>query len=103
MLKIGLLGRFRLSGDEDSRLPKKAEALLAYLAMHQGRSVPRDQLADLLWGDSKSEQARHSLRQALAAIRRALNAEVRDLIDTPGADVLLPTSDKVAVDALRFE
>ena len=55
-------------------LPKKAQALLAYLAMQDGRPVPREQLAELLWGASGGEQARRSLRQCLMSVRAALKA-----------------------------
>ena len=53
-------------------LPKKGQALLAYLALQRGRPVPREQLADLLWGRSGGEQARKSLRQCLMVARAAL-------------------------------
>src|SRR5207249_4722238 len=54
---------------------KKAEALLAYLALHPGQRQPRDKLATLLWGDTSDERARHSLRQALVTLRQALPRE----------------------------
>ena len=53
-------------------LPKKAQALLAYLLVHRGRHVPRDEVAALLWSNSGSEQARQSLRQCVSVIRKAL-------------------------------
>jgi DNA-binding SARP family transcriptional activator len=103
MLEIKLLGGFRLSNVNYDGLPKKARALMAYLAMNRGRAIPRDQLADLLWSDSGPEQGRHSLRQSLAALRRLLGSGRRDLIATIGSDVLLAASDAVIVDACRFE
>jgi DNA-binding SARP family transcriptional activator/TolB-like protein len=104
MLEIKLLGRFRHSGSHDD-LPKKAQALLAYLAMNRGHAIPRDQLADLLWSTSGPEQGRQSLRQSLAPVRRALGADARDLIETVGTDVQLAVSGAVDVDVdvHRFE
>lgn len=49
---------------------RKARAILAYLSANLGRRVPRHQLIDLLWGDRGEAQARDSLRQSLAEIRR---------------------------------
>jgi DNA-binding SARP family transcriptional activator len=51
---------------------KKAQALLAYLAVEPGEAHLRDKLAALLWGDSSDQQARHSLRQTLLALKQAL-------------------------------
>jgi DNA-binding SARP family transcriptional activator len=102
-LQIRLLGPFSHDDRNRDGLPKKAQALLAYLAMNRGRTIPRDQLADLLWSASGPEQGRHSLRQSLAAVRRAIGADARDLIATVGNDVLLAESNAVDVDAHRFE
>jgi DNA-binding SARP family transcriptional activator len=102
-VQIRLLGPFQHDDRSGDGLPKKAQALLAYLAMNRGRTIPRDQLADLLWSSSGQEQGRHSLRQSLAAVRRSLGADTRDLIETIGTDVLLAASDAVDVDAHRFE
>jgi len=69
------LGGFagRLPGGGELRLPtRKSEALLAYLAMSPGVPVARETLAELLWGGRGEEQARNSLRQALAVLRKAL-------------------------------
>jgi DNA-binding SARP family transcriptional activator len=102
MLEIKLLGRFRQSGSHED-LPKKAQALLAYLAMNRGHAIRRDRLADLLWSTSGPEQGRQSLRQSLAAVRRALGADAQDLIETVGTDVQLAASGAVDVDVHRFE
>src|SRR5271163_101299 len=101
-LEIKLLGQFRHGGSYGD-LPKKAQALLAYLAMNRGRAIPRDQLADLLWSTSGPEQGRQSLRQSLATVRRALGADARGVIETVGADVLLAASGAIDVDVQRFE
>jgi DNA-binding SARP family transcriptional activator/TolB-like protein len=74
-LLITLLGRFglRVGGQALETIPRKARALLAYLAMQDGKPVSREAMADLLWTDRGAEQARHSLRQMLLVLRRDLN------------------------------
>src|SRR3989449_6321547 len=52
---------------------KKHLAVLLYLHFEgRARSIPRDQLVDLLWPDVTPEKGRHSLSQALLAIRSLL-------------------------------
>src|SRR5438445_5561196 len=52
---------------------KKHLAVLLYLHFEgRARSIPRDQLVDLLWPDVPPEKGRHSLSQALLAIRSLL-------------------------------
>src|SRR5262249_38754685 len=74
-LSLTLLGGFRARLDPGPAvaLPtRKAQALLAYLALPLGRSHPRDTLAALLWGDLRQDAARAGLRQALFFMRKAL-------------------------------
>src|SRR6266700_3747773 len=72
-LAIGILGPLVIESDDFSlgKLPKKARALLAYLAAQGGQPVSRERLADLLWPYQGSEQARHSLRNCLLELRKA--------------------------------
>lgn len=51
---------------------RKAKGLLAFLALQPDRAQARDKLAALLWAESAQAQARQSLRQALAGLRKAL-------------------------------
>ena len=73
-LSIRILGSLIIESDECrlGKVPKKARALLAYLAAQGGQSVSRERLADLLWPYQGSEQARHSLRNCLLELRKAL-------------------------------
>src|SRR5215510_15454352 len=73
-LSISILGSLLIESNEYrfERLPKKARALLAYLAVQGGQTVSRERLADLLWPYQGSEQARHSLRNCLLELRKAL-------------------------------
>ena len=68
--------RVRSNAGRDIHLPsRKASALLACLALQPGLALRRDFLASLLWDDSDPELARASLRQAIAALRRALSGD----------------------------
>ncbi|AHG93244.1 transcriptional activator domain-containing protein (plasmid) [Gemmatirosa kalamazoonensis] len=49
-------------------------ALLAYLALAT-RPLTRDHLAALFWGDRDDARARHSLREALSVLRRAIGVD----------------------------
>jgi DNA-binding SARP family transcriptional activator len=73
-LAVTLLGGFHVRADAGPlTVPtRKAQALLAYLAVPTGHRHPRDKLASLLWGDTADEQARNSFRQALSTLRKAL-------------------------------
>jgi DNA-binding SARP family transcriptional activator/predicted ATPase len=74
-LRLNLFGGFEaklVSGAAITLPTKKAQALLAFLAVPPGRTHPRDKLAALLWGERGEEQARDSLRHTLVELRKAL-------------------------------
>lgn len=73
-LLIGLLGPLVIEGEDRQfgKVPRKARALLAYMAAQRGRAVSRERLSDLLWPYQGSDQARHSLRNCLLELRKAL-------------------------------
>lgn len=75
-LKLTLSGAFALTRDGGTveLKNKKAQALLAYLAL-TGKPHSRDHLASLLWEDRFDDQARASLRQALFALRKAVGSD----------------------------
>ncbi len=105
LLAFNLLGGFEVRLEDGRSLPvptNKAQALLAYLALAPGRTHPRDKLAALLWGDRGDEQARHSLRQALVALRKAL-VGVRPLPLLIDGDSIALDPKAVEVDAAVFE
>ncbi len=81
-LQLILLGHFDCllsSGERISFSMRKAEVLLAYLALAPGIRHPRERLINLLWSDRSEEQARNSLRQCLSAIRKSFG-NAADLI-----------------------
>src|SRR5262245_23619726 len=75
LLRVRMLGGFALMSVEGSDLTlprRKLRALVALLALAPAGGWPRERLTALLWGDRDEEQARGSLRQALAELRRIL-------------------------------
>ncbi len=83
-LQVKLLGGFEArldSGPELALKGRKTQALLAYLAAAPGIARSRDKLTGLLWSDRAEAQARGSLRQALAELRRALDGVMPPPLD----------------------
>ncbi len=77
---------------------RKHLALLIYLALNTDRAHRRERLAGLLWSESEDSKARHSLSQALYAVRRLLDGAVR----IEGEDLEF-TPEGVSVDVLELE
>jgi TolB-like protein/Tfp pilus assembly protein PilF len=101
--RLNLLGNFAIAGNDGVDLTpssKKLRALVACLALPVGTSWPRDKLITLLWGDRSDEQARASLRQALAELRRTLRGGAA--VQTEGDAVRLDPA-LIEVDAMAFE
>jgi len=104
-LKVFLLGGFRLECDSRPRVAitrKKGQALLALLALRPGPGYPREALTALLWPDSSDEEARHSLRQELHELRRALASTRTRALIVDGERIALDP-DAVEVDVVKFE
>jgi DNA-binding SARP family transcriptional activator len=104
-LRLALLGTFdaRLeSGSAINFSRKKAEALLAYLALHSGQMHARDKLAALLWGEASDQRARHSLRQTLVTLRQALPGTAACCLVEEG-DTVGVNPAAVEVDVALFE
>ena len=104
-LQLNLLGAFqaRESCGRPVAFPrKKAEALLAFLALHPGQAQTRDSIATLLWGNVPDERARHSLRQTLVSLRQALaGITPSPLLEHADTVALEPAA--LEVDVGRFE
>jgi DNA-binding SARP family transcriptional activator/ABC-type cobalamin/Fe3+-siderophores transport system ATPase subunit len=101
-VNLFLLGRFevRLETGPALQLPKKTQALVAYLALHAPQACPRTEVAALLWGETGDVQAHQNLRKALSGLRRAFG-RVPALLDDHGTLALDPAV--VDVDVVRFE
>jgi len=97
LARLDLLGGFRLTSHDGETLEvraKKNRALLGVLAVAPNQEATRHRLATLLWSDRGEEQARDSLRQALAAIRKDFTGL--------GADALALVGDRVALNPKLF-
>jgi DNA-binding SARP family transcriptional activator/TolB-like protein len=101
-LQISLLGPLVIESDHRrlGKLPRKARALMAYLATQVGRPISRERLSDLLWPYQGSEQARHSLRNCLLELRKALGEGARHHLLAEFANCRLQEID---TDLHRFE
>ncbi len=103
-LNIRLLGGFEAhlaSGAPIAPIGRKAQALLAYLALAPGTPHAREKLTALLWSDRGEAQARSSLRQALSELRKALAGADPPPLETEGEAVAL-AADAVVVDVEVF-
>jgi DNA-binding SARP family transcriptional activator len=75
-LSINILGPLAIKIDDRliRKIPKKARALLAFLAAQRGEPVSRERLADLLWPYQRHDQSLHSLRNCLLELRKVLGS-----------------------------
>jgi TolB-like protein/Tfp pilus assembly protein PilF len=99
------LGGFELRGAEGGPIAlksRKSRALLAILAVQRSLGMGRAGLAGLLWAERGEAQARGSLRQALAEIRRALGPEGAEVLRSGGERVEIDGT-RIAIDVVRFE
>ena len=97
---LEVLGGCRLAAaDRPVRLTaRKAQILLALLAVARSRTMPRSRLAALLWENADADGARASLRQSLAQLRRATGD---GWLETQGDTIRL--ADAVSTDVEAFE
>jgi DNA-binding SARP family transcriptional activator/tetratricopeptide (TPR) repeat protein len=95
-LSLALLGGFEATlGLRTLTFARKAQALLAFLALARGHASSRTQLTALLWAERGEQQARNSLRQVLFDVRRALGPD--------GAGVLRADPERIELCATRLE
>jgi DNA-binding SARP family transcriptional activator len=102
MPRLVALGRLTLAGDGDPLAARATRsrnlALLVLLARSGETGASREKLAALLWPESDSERARHSLDQAIYELRRAFGADVL----VSGASTLALNHDLVPSDVVDF-
>lgn len=91
-MHIRILGGMEIqsSTGEALRLPTRKAALILAALVLAAKGVSRQSLCDAFWADRREAQARSSLRQALAAIRRVVSGdEAGILIEGDGETVKL--------------
>lgn len=96
--KFRLFGEFHLSSRESGEvisLGRRDRALLAYLVLTPNQRESRERLATLLWSNRGDEQARHSLAQSTAVVRKFLGDEAKT--------VVLSEAASLAVDLTAFD
>lgn len=89
-MRVELLGGLEVRVGDGPPPTRQTRLLLAVLLLAGGRGLSRDALLALFWPDRPETQARASLRQGLAALRRLLAAD--------GAGELGATADRVWLD-----
>ena len=102
--KLTLFGGFDFTSPGDTPVSisaKKAKALLAYLALHPNKALQRETLAELLWADCNSSQAKQSLRQTLSALRKVFDKD-ESIIDADQQTVFLH-KDSLEIDVFNFD
>ncbi len=101
MLRLNLLGAFSLVNGRVAITigNKKAQALLALLALAPAHSCQRVRLATLLWPDHPGGAARQSLRQCLSILRR----NVPELPLVTDHDRVGFAAETIAIDVSEFE
>ena len=99
LLEIRLLGPFEVlaRGTIADVGGSKRQALLAMLALRQGRVVDVDALVDGLWGEELPAAPRNALHHHIARLRAALGEE--SIVGSPDGYALKGAH----VDAVRFE
>src|SRR5581483_535296 len=105
MLRMELLGGFRLSADGEAVgaiESNRAQSLLAYLALRAGEFVPRQRVAFLFWPESTEAQARTNLRQLLHHLRSAW-PEADTHLEAEGPNLRWRADTPFELDAAEFE
>jgi DNA-binding SARP family transcriptional activator/TolB-like protein len=92
-VQLKLFGGFQALLEQDVcvEVPlQRARLLLAYVALNPSGRARREELIALLWSARGETQARQSLRQTIAVIRRAFSGK--------GVDLLKADSESVSID-----
>ena len=101
---LKMLGTFEavLDGEPASGIETdKGRALLAYLALENGKLHRRESLAAMFWPESAPNRARQNLSQALYNLRQALHLQDSSILQVNMQEVVFQP-DGLEVDALEF-
>ena len=87
-IQLNLMGEFSCQSESPvSFAARSAAEVVAYLAIHKNRWVPREEIAECIWPDTDPKLARTNLRKATQRVRESLAPY----------DVLLKYSDNLAI------
>lgn len=105
MIDIQLLGRFSIA--EDGQLltrinQPRLQELLAYLILHAGKPISRQQLAFLFWPETSEIQARTNLRNLLHRLHQSFPASKFLILKDANTLRWLPDT-QAKVDVFEFE
>ena len=103
-VKLQLFGAFALRCGDGKQIEissKKNRALLAILALSPGLHATRERLAGLLWGDRGDDQARDSLRQSIAVLRKELAKGGLSILNLRG-DLVELQAEAMIIDTVEF-
>jgi TolB-like protein/Tfp pilus assembly protein PilF len=103
-LRLRVLGHFEIIAPDERSIDiptKKNRGLLAILALSPSARSTRERLCGLLWGDRTEDQARSSLRQSLAVLRKELGDHEQSILQTRD-DVVGLQLKSLHVDAADF-
>jgi DNA-binding SARP family transcriptional activator len=99
--RIQLCGRFAVEADGarvEGALPgRRGRLLFAYLVLHRGRPLARDELLVAGWGDDARDEARNALNVLLSKLRHGLGAD--HLRGRAEIELILPAATFVDVEA----
>jgi len=104
MISIKLFGKLSVTdrgGQPIVVAGSKTQGLVAYLALNMEMPPSRDRLMALFWGDRFTDQARQSLRQAIAKLKRTMASGGDDVI-VASQDCVGFNPDVVTVDVDEF-
>jgi DNA-binding SARP family transcriptional activator len=104
LVRLDLFGGLLIRPVGDAPVPlasRKAAALLGFLAQQAGRPQSRERLAGLLWDRVPEVQARTSLRQLLATLRKEVPTLTNALIGS--ADTVTLNAEAIGTDVAEFE
>lgn len=112
-LRVKMLGSFSLESgelkvDDSANRSRKVWLLLAYLVYNRGRTVPQEELIDLLWGEEEnSSNPLNALKTMLHRVRTMLNqlggSAGHELIVRRGGSYVWNTEVPMEYDVEQFE
>lgn len=107
LLRIYLLGSFRMAGTSGELIApsaRKAQSLLALLGLEEGAPVQRPRIVQLLWPLQSAAQGLHNLRQTLLLLQRQFRQllPTHPVLEVTHSHVRLCTPQPLWIDVVEF-